>query len=123
MTLTAPVLAADLQLAYPRDTRGMEAGELDALLRLEERALRSQYRVSDTTAETDAVLADAMKAAWPTFLQQVRNVAAEDVNADGVSVNYSRAGVVDFAFPKFIAAMLAPYADASGTNTIRLVRG
>ena len=109
--LTNPLDAATLRTVYPRDLRAMEDGELAALLRLEERALRSQFGVTGTDAATDTVLLDAMLAAWPSFLQQVRQVAQEQAGADSFQVTYNRAGVIDFVFPAFLGAMLASASD------------
>ncbi|MBW3631051.1 MAG: hypothetical protein KY464_17400 [Gemmatimonadetes bacterium] len=114
MELTAPVSPAQLQLVYPRDTRGMSAtpgGELEQLLRLEERTLRSLYGVVAVDADSSAALADAMLAAWPSFIQQVRQVASEDTGSARSGVTYNRPGVIDFAFPSFVGTILASVAD------------
>lgn len=116
MELTAPLTPTQLQAAYPRDTRNMSAaagGELEILLRLEERALRSQFGVTTVDAATNKILADAMLAAWPSFFQQLRQVASETAGADSHSVTYNRSGVVDFAFPHWVGAMLAGVADSA----------
>ena len=115
MELTYPLLPDELQSAYPRDTRGMADGELDALLRIEERALRTLYGVVGTDSATNEILADAMLAAWPSFLQQVRQVASEDAGADTYRVTFNRPGVIDFQFPPFIGTILASVADAAET--------
>lgn len=125
MKLTDPVEIYDLRDAYPRDTHGMEDSELLVLLRIEERALRSTYGVVSTGAETDAALADAMLAAWPSFRAQVRQVAQESANAEGASVTYAKKGD-EFTFPGFIGRMLESYADpdrsAAAPSVTQLVR-
>lgn len=126
MDLTSPLIVADVQTTYPRDTRGMVASEIEELLRIEERALRTLYGVTSQTAATDAVLRDALLAAWPSFLQQIRQVAQETAGAASYSVTYNRAGVIDFTFPSFVAAMLSSVADAEdrpgAPSTTQLVR-
>jgi hypothetical protein len=129
MDLTSPVSDVEIVAAFPRDTRGMAGGEgseLAVLLRLEERALRTQFGVTATDADTDAVLKDAMLAAWPSFIQQVRQEASVQATADGHDVTYNRAGVIDFTFPSFIGAMLRTVADpdsvSSAPSTTQLVR-
>lgn len=127
MTLTVPLLPSDLRTAYPRDTRGMEDTELTVLLRLEERALRNQFGVTDTREDTGAVLADAMLLAWPSFWQQVQQVAQEQTGATSYTVTYNRAGATDFAFPAFVGAMLSGVADPAAVPAApavtQLVRG
>lgn len=119
MELTSPLSVADLVAAFPRDTRSMgagEGGELEVLLRVEERSLRAQFGVTGTDADTNAVLKDAMLAAWPSFLQQVRQEASVQTSADGATVTYNRAGVIDFTFPSFVAGMLRTVADADAVS-------
>lgn len=115
MELSTPVSPEQLQLVFPRDTRGMSAvpgGELEQLLRLEERAIRTLYGVVATDEDTNLVLADAMLAAWPSFLQQVRQVASEDSGATRAGVTY-RTGVGDFSFPSFVGTILSRVADGA----------
>lgn len=126
MEYTSPLAVTELRVVYPRDTRAMADEELDALLRLEERALRTQFGVTSTAGAINDALADAMLAAWPSFLQQLRQVASEDAGADGYRVTYNRPGVIDFAFPAFIGTMLAGIADSaagiSAPSVTELVR-
>lgn len=113
MKLTTPLLPEDLRLAFPRDTRGMADGELESLLRVEERALRTQFGVIGTDAATSEALMDALLVAWPSFLQQVRQEASIQTGADSHQVTYNRAGVIDFTFPAFVGTILARVADAA----------
>lgn len=113
ITLTFPVEAAEIQALYPRETAGMGATEIDGLLEAEEYALRSEFGVTNTDADTDLALAQAMKLAWHSFRMQVRQVSQESVGATQAAVTYARAGVIDFQWPSFVSAVLAPVATES----------
>lgn len=128
MILIGPVDASALRATYPRDTLGMEDGEISVLLELEETALREQFSVTGTDASTTAALRRAMLLGWHSFLQQVRQVAQEQADADGHTVTYNRPGVIDFAWPAFVGAVLRRVADpvevaaAAAPTEIRLRR-
>lgn len=125
MDLTKPLEVADLRAAFPRDTIAMEGGELGALLDVEEHALRADFGISSTGEAVDEVLARAMIAAWPVFLQQVRNVSQESVGSS-ISVTYAQASSVSFEWPGFVATILGEFSDAdssaAGPATTKLVR-
>lgn len=126
MNLTSPLIVQDIRTFFERDARGKADEEIDEWLRVEERALRTLYGVTRTDTEADAVMRDAMLAAWPSFIQQVRQVASETAGASSYSVTFNRAGGSDFAFPSFVAAMLGGVADAavahSAPSSTQLVR-
>jgi hypothetical protein len=129
MKLTEPITAEEMAAVYPRDTRGMETTELESLVRLEERVLRSMYGVTSTRPAHDLILRDAMIAAWPSFIQQIRNVATETAGANSHTVTFNRSGgsghgSADLTFPSFIGNMLASIVDPNAQpNTItQLVR-
>lgn len=126
MDLTSPLLAEDIQTAFPRDSRGMGAAEIEELLRVEEHALRTLYGVTRKDAEASEALRNAMIAAWPSFLQQVRQVASETAGAATYQVTYNRAGVIDFVFPSFVGTILSGVAEvgaaASAPSSTQLVR-
>lgn len=103
MELTHPASSEDIRTAYPRDTRGMELAEISVLLRACERAIRAQFGVVRTDEAADGPMRDAIIAAWPSFIQQVRQVKAESVGTDSASVTY---GSGDIAFPGFIGMIL-----------------
>jgi hypothetical protein len=113
VALTSPLAVSELRVVHPRNLLGVDDGELMVLLEIEEAALRAEFGVSGTTAEVNAGLRRAMIAGWPSFRIQVGQKASEDVGTDGYRTSFNRAGVVDFAWPAFVAAILAPVADAA----------
>ena len=90
MDLTNPLSVAQLRAAFPRDTRGMEDDELLVLLEVEEHAIRSQYAVIRTDADSADPLRRALIAAWPSFLIQVRQIAQQTAGAANYSVTFNR---------------------------------
>jgi len=112
VNLTSPISVNEIRSAYPRDTRGMEEAEIATYLEDLEFALRRTYGVVRTDHEADGALRFAMRRAWPSFLQQVHQIASVDASTNGHSVTYNRPGIVDLAFPKFIGDMLASVSDA-----------
>lgn len=126
ITLTTPLTAEGLRAAHAQLLRGIEDPQLEVWLRIQERALRSQYRVLSTAAECDVALADAMIASWPSFMQQVRQVAQETASVDSHQVTYNRPGVIDFAFPAFVGSMVSEFVEEddalAAPTTTELVR-
>lgn len=125
--LTSPLGADELRLAFPRALRAVDDTELEVWLEIEEQALRAQFGVTERSADSDTALRRAMLAAWPSFHAQVRQIAQESTSTDGHSVTYARARAdQDFAFPAFVATILADYVDAdastSAPSTTELVR-
>lgn len=117
--LTEPIIPADLRTAYPDEVRGMDDDQLRALLQVHEYALRAQYRVTRVDADSDAAIAAAIIASWPSLLQQVRSVASESVGIGSASVVYGQTGALQF--PRVVSSMLHPVSDGGGSS-IRLVR-
>lgn len=118
--LTTPLTPSEVRTAHA-EAQGLSDGTIGTLLRIAERAIRAQYHVSRTDAEADATLGDAILAAWPTFVVQVRNIASESVGTDGASVTY--AVPLDLRWPTFLSAMLASVSDyPSASGSIALFR-
>jgi len=115
ITLTEPVASDDLTAAYPRSTRGMSATEIETKLRILERALRSTYCILDQSSDCDSVLADAMIAAWPSFLVQLEQVASKQTSPDSHAVRYATAST-KFDFPAIIGTMLGDYVDVDAVG-------
>lgn len=125
ITLSHPVSVDDLREAFPRALLASADVELARWLDIEERALRSQYGVTALTQAADGALADAMIFAWPSFQQQVRNIAQESASPDGHSVTYAQAQKDKaFTFPSALTLMLGPFADegSAAPSTTELVR-
>lgn len=127
IVLTNPLSSDDLKWAMPRETAGMAHGELDAKLEMLEYALRATFGITGKDSATNAVLRQAMRLGWPSFLAQVRQVAQETAGATSASRTYARAGVLDFVWPAMVTHVLAPVADeeaaaAEPPTTTRLVR-
>lgn len=118
-----PVSVDEMRAAFPRDTQGMETTELRALLDLEESALRAEFGVSSTEIDVDEPLSRAMRIGWPSFLLQVRQIASEQTSATGYTVTAARAGVIDFAWPSAIRAILTPVSDAAAAEAVAPTRG
>ena len=126
MDLTNPLSVAQLRVAFPRDTRGMEDAELLVLLEVEEHAIRSQYAVIRTDADATDPLRRALIAAWPSFLIQVRQIAQQTAGAANYSVTFNRSGVIDFTVPAFLGSILADLVEVEwphqAPSTTELVR-
>jgi hypothetical protein len=105
--LTQPLRATDIRAAHPRSLLAVTDEEIDTWLPILESALRSQYTITQMDSSTDEVLGMAMIAAWPSFQQQIRNVANEGASPEGYNATYG----AKFTFPAVVGVILAPVSD------------
>lgn len=123
ITLSHPISADEVRAAFPRALAAVGDTELEVWVETAEYVIRSQFNVTRRDAESDEALRRAVVAAWPSFMQQVRNVSTESSSAEGHSVTYARGERDTFAFPAIVSTILRRVTDdADAPTTTELVR-
>lgn len=121
VTLTRP-LAADLTPLKnaTRETRGLTDPEISAILDLEERAIRMEFGVLATDADTNEALAAALIAGFSSFRKQLKQTKSETIGSSSYAMTVGEVG-----WPRAVGLILADVADpsvANGASTTELQR-
>lgn len=109
MTLTYPLSASEIRLAFPSDTRGLGDGEVRELLELEEIALRATFGVTSTAADADVALSRAMRLGWLSFRRQLSQVTRESIGTTQASTEWGNT----LNWPPMVNAALRDVRDAT----------